>query len=347
MTSLNTITPEGSRNPEVSITEYKFESLSDLITSIKNYKSARKRQKTSNEPIKVYHNYDMENLIYCIEPLEQLNELIGMDSIKKNIIDQVLFYAQRLNTNEMMHTCLTGPPGVGKTTLGRILAELYCNMGFLSTNRFKIVSRTELIAGYLGQTAIKTLKVLNESKGGVLFIDEAYSLGTNGEETGTSYSKECLDTINKFLSENTSDFILIIAGYKDELDSRFFSANKGLRRRFPWVYDIEEYSSNNLKDIFVYQVETNGWDLEESMILNNHKVLRELFDSQKDQFEYNGGDTLLLFDKSKICHSRRVFGQRKKYKKVLNITDIRLAIELMKSNRNKKKKIETPFGMYT
>jgi SpoVK/Ycf46/Vps4 family AAA+-type ATPase len=259
----------------------------------------------------------------------------------------VLFYAQRLNTNEMMHTCLTGPPGVGKTTLGKILAELYCNMGFLSTNRFKVVSRTELIAGYLGQTAIKTLKVLNESKGGVLFIDEAYSLGTNGEETGTSYSKECLDTINKFLSENTSDFILIIAGYKDELDSRFFSANKGLRRRFPWVYDIEEYSSNNLKDIFVYQVENNGWDFEESMILNNHKVLRELFDSQKDLFEYNGGDTLLLFDKSKICHSRRVFGQRKKFKKVLNITDIRLALELMKSNRNKKKKNESPFGMYT
>ena len=83
------------------------------------------------------------------------------------------------------------------------------------------------------------------------------------------------------------------------------------------------------------------------MTLNNNKDLRELFDSQKDLFEYNGGDTLLLFDKSKICHSRRVFGQRKKYKKVLNITDIRLALELMKSNRNKKKKNETPFGMYT
>ena len=142
-------------------------------------------------------------------------------------------------------------------------------------------------------------------------------------------------------------FILIIAGYKDELDKCFFSANKGLRRRFPWVYDIEEYSSNNLKDIFVYQVESNGWDLEESMTLNNHKDLRELFDSQKDLFEYNGGDTLLLFDKSKISHSRRVFGQRKKHKKVLNITDIRLALELMKSNRNKNKKNETPFGMYT
>ena len=107
------------------LAEYKTDTLSNLINSIKEYKKGRKKQKLLNEqPVKVYYNHDMENLVYCIEPLEQLNELIGMDKIKKNIIDQVLFYAQRLNTNEMMHTCLTGPPGVGKTTLGKILAEL-------------------------------------------------------------------------------------------------------------------------------------------------------------------------------------------------------------------------------
>jgi SpoVK/Ycf46/Vps4 family AAA+-type ATPase len=329
------------------LAEYKTDTLSNLINSIKEYKNGRKKQKISNEqPVKVYYNHDMENLVYCIEPLEQLNELIGMDKIKKNIIDQVLFYAQRLNTNEMMHTCLTGPPGVGKTTLGKILAELYCNMGFLSTNKFKVVSRTELIAGYLGQTAIKTLKVLNDARGGVLFIDEAYSLGTNGEETGTSYSKECLDTINKFLSENTSDFILIIAGYKDELDKCFFSANKGLRRRFPWVYDIGDYTVDNLKDIFIYQVENNGWDFEEAIKLNKYNDLIKLFEQEKSVFEYNGGDTLLLFDKSKISHSRRVFGKRRKYKKSLNLNDIRLAVELMKSNKNVKKSKEAPFGMY-
>jgi SpoVK/Ycf46/Vps4 family AAA+-type ATPase len=345
-------TPEVSEVPKVpevpEVPEYNFNTIETLIESIKKYKQGRKRQKiVDKETPKVYYNVDMENLSGCVEPLSQLNELIGMDSIKKNIIDQVLFYAQRLNTNEMMHTCLTGPPGVGKTTLGKILAELYCNLGFLSSNRFRLVSRTELIAGYLGQTAIKTLKVLNESKGGVLFIDEAYSLGTNGEETGTSYSKECLDTINKFLSENTSDFILIIAGYKEELDKSFFSANKGLRRRFPWVYDISGYSVENLKDIFVYQVENNGWGFEEVLTLNNYKELVTLLKNNENLFEYNGGDTLLLFDKSKICHSRRVFGKRRKYKKYLNITDIRLALELMKSTKNKKIKSDPPFGMYT
>lgn len=105
-------------------------------------------------------------------------------------------------------------PGVGKTTLGKILAELYCSLGFLKTDNFRVVSRADLIAGYVGQTALKTLKVLKESVGGVLFIDEAYSLGGGADESGTSYSKECIDTTNKFLSENTTDFILIVAGYR-------------------------------------------------------------------------------------------------------------------------------------
>jgi Holliday junction resolvasome RuvABC ATP-dependent DNA helicase subunit len=156
--------------------EYKFENLSDVINTVKTYKSNRKRNRDGNVLVK--YNDDLETLYKCIEPLKKLNNLIGMDEIKKNIIDQILFYSQELNTNEMMHTCLTGPPGVGKTTLGKILAELYCSLGFLETNNFKIVSKPDLIAGYLGQTALKTQKVLKSALGGVLFIDEAYSLGS-------------------------------------------------------------------------------------------------------------------------------------------------------------------------
>lgn len=218
-------------------------------------------------------------------------------------------------------------------------------LGFLTTDKFRVVSRSDLIAGYVGQTALKTLKVLNESRGGVLFIDEAYSLGGGDDEKGSSYSKECLDTINKFLSENTSDFILIIAGYKEELDRYFFPSNKGLRRRFPWTYDIKEYSSSELKDIFVYQVKSNDWKFEPGIVLNNFQDLNGLFDS-KEFFEYNGGDTLVLFDKAKICHSRRVFGKNKKNKKLLNLVDIKLAMELMKSNKTVPKEKDVPYGMY-
>lgn len=329
---------------------YKFNSLLELINEIQKYKDSRKRRKLIGESetfTRIPFNNDMENLIFSIEPLKKLNNLIGMDSIKKNIIDQILFYGQGLNTNEMMHTCLTGPPGVGKTTLGKILAELYCSLGFLETDNFKVVSRADLIAGYVGQTAIKTMKVLNQAKGGVLFIDEAYSLGVGEDESRSSFGKECIDTINKFLSENTSDFILVIAGYKDELENHFFSINKGLSRRFPWNYDISEYSIDNLKDIFVYQVLENKWFFELSISLNNYSVVKDLFLEFSDIFENNGGDTLVLFDKAKICHSRRVFGLHKKFKKKLNIIDIRLAAELSKSSKKSKiQKDEIPYGMY-
>jgi SpoVK/Ycf46/Vps4 family AAA+-type ATPase len=325
--------------------EYKFENILDIINVASKYKGSRKRSRENyqSEP----YNRDLEKLVDCIEPLKKLNNLIGMDEIKKNIIDQILFYSQELNTNEMMHTCLTGPPGVGKTTLGKILAELYCSLGFLETDNFKVVSKPDLIAGYVGQTALKTQKVLKSALGGVLFIDEAYSLGS-GSDDSDSYGKECIDTINKFLSENTSNFIMIIAGYREDLDKCFFALNKGLNRRFPWNYDIEKYTNMDLKKIFIHQAQENDWTFDENIKLNNYEILNDIFNSNKDIFNQNGGDTLILFDKTKICHSRRVFGKRRKFKKIIDISDIKLGMELMKSFKNKKLKSQVPpYGMYT
>ena len=309
----------------------------DIIEVSKKYERGRKRAREA----KPAFNMDIEQLKYCISPLKKLNNLIGMDTIKQNIVDQVLFYTQDLNTDEMMHVCLTGPPGVGKTTVGKILAELYCSMGFLKTDKFTVVGRSDLIGGYLGQTAIKTKKVLKNSLGGVLFIDEAYSLGC-GKDDHDSYSKECIDTINQFLSENTENFIMIIAGYKDDLEKCFFSMNPGLKRRFPWVYDIQDYTLKNLKDIFVYQVRESSWDFEEDF---NFEELDEIFNN-KEHFKNNGGDTLVLFDKVKICHSRRVFGKRRRTKKFLNIQDIKQAFEMIKKQASQKKNTDPPYGMY-
>ena len=334
--------------------EFEFKNLSDLIDCVKKYKYRKKRPRNQStghslrpqltNEYTLPFNLDMESLVDCLIPLEKINNLIGMDELKKNIIDQVLFFSQNLNSNEMMHTCLTGPPGVGKTTLGKILAELYCCMGFLKTDKFKLVTSADLIGGYLGQTALKTKKLLKESLGGVLFIDEAYSLGSGDEDRGNSYSKECIDTITQFLSEHTSNFIMIIAGYHNELERCFFSMNAGLRRRFPWTYDIKNYSINNLREIFVYQVSNNNWSLDPSLTESN---LDNLFKEYPDIFKNNGGDTLTLFDKAKICHSRRVFGKKSKTKRILNIVDIRLALELLKSHNRKVKPTEPPFGMYT
>ena len=323
--------------------DFEFKNLTDIIEQSKKYKSRRKR--TRNDDY-VSYNKDMEKLCDCIEPLQKLNDMIGMEDIKKNIIDQLLFYTQDLNTNEMMHICLTGPPGVGKTTVGKILAELYCSLGFLKSDNFKVVGRVDLIGGYLGQTAIKTKKVLTSSLNGVLFIDEIYSLGSGKGSDDDSYAKECVDTINQFLSENTENFIMIIAGYKDEIEKCFFSMNPGLKRRFPWVYDILSYNNKCLKEIFIYQVIENRWKFEESIEEDNYKILDSIFVDKK-LFGNNGGDTLTLFDKSKICHSRRVFGKPKKLKKKLNFEDISTAFEMIKKNfNNNNKNNDPPYGMY-
>jgi SpoVK/Ycf46/Vps4 family AAA+-type ATPase len=331
--------------------EFTFNSINDIILIAENYKSSRKRKRYGDFKLRsprnsdTSYNVDLERLSKCIGPLKKLNDLIGMDELKKNIVDQILFYAQDLNTNEMMHTCLTGPPGVGKTTLGKILAELYCSLGFLETDNFNVVTSADLIAGYIGQTAIKTRKILKKSLGGVLFLDEAYAIGT-GDSESIGYSKECADTINAFLSENTSNFIMIIAGYREELDRNFFTLNPGLRRRFPWIYDIVKYSTPNLMDIFIYQVYENDWMID-SELLDNLQHLKDLFEKNNNIFNNNGGDTLTLFDKAKIIHSRRVFGKKKKYKRVLNLEDIASAIELVKVLKNKITKTnEPPYGMY-
>jgi replication-associated recombination protein RarA len=316
---------------------YEFKNLIELIELTEKYKNRRKRPRSSIEQ-RIAYNEDIECLVDCLGPLKKLNDLIGMDTLKKNIIDQVLFFAQGLNTNEMMHTCLTGPPGVGKTTVGKILGELYSRMGFLKEGHFKVVSRVDFVAGYLGQTALKTQKILKSSLGGVLFIDEAYSLGTSDD----SFSKEAIDTINKFLSENTSNFIMIIAGYKDELDKYFFSLNAGLRRRFPWVYNIEKYNNKNLKDIFIHQVTSNDWYLDPSVLEGNE--LDTFFDNSV--FDNNGGDTLILFDKAKICHSRRVFGKHKKLKRRLTLEDLENAMHLLREYKREKDIKPPPFGMY-
>ena len=185
-------------------------------------------------------NHDVIRLKRIKQSLIALDKMYGMHELKQQIVDQVLYYVQKLNTDQMMHTALMGPPGVGKTSIARIIANLYKELGFLSKGKLVTVTREDLVGKYLGETAVKTRKVLDNNKGNVLFIDEAYSLGSTSHED--SYAKECIDTITAFLSENTRDFVCIIAGYPAQLKECFFNANPGLDRRFPWKYELNKYN---------------------------------------------------------------------------------------------------------
>ena len=151
-----------------------------------------------------------------------------MEMVKENIVDQLLYYIQDLHINkntttDFMHTVLYGPPGTGKTEIAQIIGEIFSNLGILEKKVFKKVIRSDLIAGYLGQTALKTKDVINSCLGGVLFIDEAYALGSQDKKD--SYSKECLDILCEALSAHKENLMVIIAGYEDQLQECFFEAN--------------------------------------------------------------------------------------------------------------------------
>tara|TARA_B100001142_G_C14163716_1_gene589486 strand:- start:186 stop:896 length:711 start_codon:yes stop_codon:yes gene_type:complete len=228
-----------------------------------------------------------------------------------------------------LHTVIYGPPGTGKTEIARLIADIFSRIGILKRNYFKKVTRSDLIAGYLGQTAIKTKDVIKDCLGGVLFIDEAYALGN--AEGRDSFSKECIDTICESLSYYKDDLMVIIAGYKQELDTCFFSYNKGLESRFTWSYETEKYSAKQLQQILEKKINESGWR-------SDFKLGHKWFEKNKDSFASFGRDMETLFMKAKICHSKRVFGLSDENKSVINDEDIENAYKMFLDNKKNETK---------
>ena len=213
-------------------------------------------------------------------------------------------------------------------------------MGILKKDIFKKVKRSDLIAGFLGQTAIKTEKVLEECRGGVLFIDEAYSLGnSDGKDSKDSFSKECIDMINQWLTENKSEFICIIAGYSDDLAKSFFSCNSGLERRFPIRFQISNYTDEEMGKIFIKKIKEHEWDID-------CENLDSIIKSNRKYFKFNGGDMEVLFTKAKISHSKNLLKSENKKKKVLTEKDINDGIKIFLENPEIKKREKEDINKY-
>jgi SpoVK/Ycf46/Vps4 family AAA+-type ATPase len=294
------------------------------------------------------YNIDLKAMHNIREELEQLNGMIGMESVKRSILQQMIYFIQRLHispnvqSNDYKHTILTGPPGTGKTEMAKIIGKMYAKLGILKKNVFKKVTRNDLVAGYLGQTAIKTRKVVEECLGGVLFLDEAYSLGLDD-----SFSKECVDTLCEALSDHRDELMMIVAGYDRELNETFFRVNPGMVSRFMWRFEIESYKPNELMGIFEKKVKDNGWEFIDGFMENKLKKKTDWFQKNRKHFENYGRDMELLFSYVKINHAQRIFGKEESIRKKITEEDLEAGFEMFKQN---KRKVDTlppiPFGMY-
>jgi SpoVK/Ycf46/Vps4 family AAA+-type ATPase len=352
------------KKTKIDFLDIEIKTLDDLINLANKYNP-------NNE-----YSFNLEKLYNLLPSLNKLKNIIGMTTVKDSIVGQIIFFLNEFDNEnmDMMHTVIQGPPGVGKTLLGKIIGELYYYMGIIKPKSkivvkkraitceelddeleeymnvmrgirgrgrtasegdikepfiFRIVKRADLIGKYLGTTAGLTQKVIDETEGGVLFIDEAYSLGSaDGRD---SFAKECIDTLNQNLSEKKNSLLCIVAGYKDALDKCFFSQNEGLRRRFPFVYTIEKYTANELWQIFKKMVTDMGWNAED--------IPEKFFEENYKLFTNMGGDIETLFFMTKIEHGKRVLLKPIERKKI-NIQDIENAFKIFKINKESKKSKE-------
>ncbi len=218
------------------------------------------------------------------ELINELSSLIGLYDVKKDVQELVNFLKiQQLREAKGMtstpiskHLVFYGNPGTGKTTVARLLAEIYKSLNVLSKGHLIETDRSGLVAGFVGQTALKVHEVVNKAIGGVLFIDEAYSL--NGE--GQDFGAEAIDTLLKLMEDNRNDLIVIVAGYTDKM-ARFLASNPGLKSRFNKYLSFEDYSPEQLKDIFIRFCEKENFNLTSEAVekvLQIFKILHEVKD---------------------------------------------------------------------
>ena len=244
------------------------------------------------------------------ELLAELHALVGLEKVKREVQDLIVYQKVQKMRREKnlyaakntLHLAFTGNPGTGKTTVARIVGRIYKQIGLLSKGHFLEVSRTDLIAGYQGQTALKVQKVIERAKGGVLFIDEAYSITEN--DHADSYGRECLTELTKALEDYRDDLVVIVAGYMEPMN-KFFDANPGLKSRFNTFIEFDDYRVDELDEILVSMCEKNDYLLDEEAKEKIHLYFEQQTASKEKHFA-NGRLVRNLYDDLVMNQAKRV-----------------------------------------
>ena len=242
---------------------------------------------------------------------KELDSYIGLSAVKKevrNLIDLVKIHQLRekngLPVTELsLHMVFSGSPGTGKTTIARLMARIFHSLGILSKGQLVEVDRAGLVAGYVGQTALKTKKAVEKALGGVLFIDEAYALKSS---SGNDFGQEAIDTILKAMEDHRDNLVVIAAGY-DELMDRFIHSNPGLESRFNRFLHFEDYSPEELLEIFKMRCGKGCYELEEDAAGLVRDFLRE--ENRDPESFGNARGVRNVFERILVCQANRLAGQ--------------------------------------
>lgn len=239
---------------------------------------------------------------------EELNGYVGLAGIKKevnNLINMVTVYKLReksgLKTVDLsLHMVFSGNPGTGKTMIARLMSRIYRSLGILSKGQMVEVDRSGLVAGYVGQTAIKTQEVIERALGGVLFIDEAYALNGEGQN---DFGQEAIDTLLKAMEDHREDLVVIVAGY-DGLMDRFIHSNPGLESRFNRYLHFDDYSEGEMLDIFKMQCEKGQYTLDEQA---EQSVCAFIEEANTNSISFgNARGVRNLFEQVLVCQANRL-----------------------------------------
>ncbi len=277
--------------------------------------------------------------------LAELNAMIGIDSVKKEILDlvSIIQYHQRIGKDVLnkyfLHTVLVGNPGTGKTSVARILAKIFKALGLIERGHIVETDRQGLVAGFVGQTAMKTNERIEEAMGGVLFIDEAYALSNFNGLQG-DYGNEAIQTLLKRMEDDRGQFFVFAAGYPENMD-KFLKANPGLRSRFDKVLYFEDYSEQQLTDIAVFMLSEEGYQTTTKAV----KILRQRCESllsSKDKYFGNAREIRKLIldiikrQNLRLSNTEKTSGHNPK---LISGADIEAAVITNDKSLNKSKSI--------